>query len=302
MTKLNKTHSVSNDASLVKKRNFNAVSFFSKIIINTLKNGGVFKFLLMSKEAKFFFFIINNFIPIVENNGLLFYGLFKIPYSRGKTLMTKEPEMISFIEDHVNEGEVYYDIGANIGVFSLYAAKNKMANVISFEPESSNYFILNKNILLNKLSERVVAYCIAINDVNEISKINLKDAITPGKSGNTFKDKINQDHERFKPMFEQGSFGMSLDDFVFVYGNKCPDHVKIDVDGNEHHVINGMNRIMQDGSLKTIAIEINTMLTESNHLIKIIEQKGYERVFGYRNEAYEKIGVINYFFKKTILS
>jgi len=275
------------------------LSSFTQIIIKAIKESTLVKRLMHAKQAKFFFFIINNFTPIIENNGLFFFGLYKIPYARGETLLNKEPDMIRFIEDNVNIGETYYDIGANIGVFSLYVAKNKMGNVVSFEPESSNFFILNKNIYLNGLAERVVAYCIAVNDMNETSFLNLKDAITPGRSGNTFKEKINQDHEQFNPMFKQGSFGISLDDFVFLYRNTFPNHVKIDVDGNEHRVINGMSRIMQDDRLKTIAIEINTILPESNQLIKKIEQNGFERLLDYRNEEYEKSGIINCFFKKN---
>ena len=41
-------------------------------------------------------------------------------------LLSKEPDMIAFIEDYVNDGDIYYDIGANIGVFSMYSAIKKM--------------------------------------------------------------------------------------------------------------------------------------------------------------------------------
>ena len=72
-----------------------------------------------------------------------------IPYTRAVTLFTKEPETIAWIDDRVLPGDVFYDIGANIGVFSLYSAKVKKATVIAFEPHAKNYGILNENIFLN---------------------------------------------------------------------------------------------------------------------------------------------------------
>ena len=102
---------------------------------------------------------------VVQSAGIKFYGLFSIAQSRAEGLLSNAPEMISFIEDYVKDKEIYYDIGANIGVFSMYSAIKKNAKVFAFEPESSNYFMLNKNISLNKLSGKVIAFNIAINDI-----------------------------------------------------------------------------------------------------------------------------------------
>ena len=247
---------------------------------------------------KIFFSIQNNFTPIVQNSGIKFYGLFSIPYNRGETLLSKEPDMIAFIEDYVKDNDIYYDIGANIGVFSMFSALKKNANVFAFEPESSNYFMLNKNISLNDLQEKVFAFNIAINNIDEFSFLNLKENIIPGKSGNTFKEELNVDHVHFTPHFKQGVFGISLDNFVYKYNNPCPNHIKIDVDGNEYKVINGMKRVLNDSNLKTLAIEINTRTKRDADLLKVIKDCNFIKVDGYQNTKYEQIGIINYFFKK----
>lgn len=247
---------------------------------------------------KIFFSIQNNFTPIVQNSGIKFYGLFAIPYNRGETLLSKEPEIIAFIEDYVKDNDIYYDIGANIGVFSMFSALKKNANVFAFEPESSNYFMLNKNISLNDLQEKVFAFNIAINNLDEFSLLNLKENIIPGKSGNNFKEELNEDHENFTPHFKQGVFGMSLDNFVYKYNNPCPNHIKIDVDGNEYKVINGMKRVLNDSNLKTLAIEINTRTKRDADLLKIIKDYNFIKVTGYQNKDYEQKGMVNYFFKR----
>ena len=158
--------------------------------------------------------IVNNFTPVVDNKGIKFYGLFQIPYNRGETLFTKEPDMIEFIDEHITAGDIYYDIGANVGVFSLYAAIKKQAMVYSFEPESSNYFILNKNISLNNLTGQVTAYNLAINDKSEISVLNLIANIRPGKSGNNFNEELDEDLKQFTPQYKQGVFIDGNPDFL----------------------------------------------------------------------------------------
>jgi FkbM family methyltransferase len=251
--------------------------------------------------SSYFFSIVNICTPIVTNaNGIKFYGLFPIPYNRGKTLLTKEPDMIAFIDDHVNEGDIYYDIGANIGVFSMYSSIKKKGTVFAFEPESSNYFILNKNISLNNLTGKVVAYNIAINDIDEVSFLNLKEDIVPGKSGNTFKNEINEENNSFTPGYRQGVFGISLDSFVYKYGQPCPNHLKIDVDGNEYKIINGMKRVLTDLNLKTIAIEVNTRIARDMNLIKIIESNDFIKSDEYKNQVYEQNGIVNYFFIRFV--
>lgn len=62
----------------------------------------------------------------------------------------------------INENMTIVDIGANQGIFSLYAASKK-ARVFSIEPEQINFDILNENIALNNLQERIQTYNVAIS-------------------------------------------------------------------------------------------------------------------------------------------
>ena len=245
---------------------------------------------------KAFFFVIHNFTPIIKILDIKFFSLFPIPMKRGLTLLTKEPDMIEFINDNVNKKHVYYDVGANIGVFSLFVAKKIGAKCISFEPESSNYFFLNKNISINNLSSHITAFNIALHDKNETSFLFLKEDIFPGKSGNSFGDAINEDKERFSPKFQQGCLAMKLDDFVFLYKNPFPNHIKVDVDGNEDKVLNGMQKILKDRRLLTISVEVNKRNDLANDIHQLISESGFVRSLKYVNEKYEETGVVNYFF------
>ena len=73
-----------------------------------------------------------------------------ITHFRWYTFKTKEPETIHFIDNFIQERDVFFDIGANVGIFSVYAGKKfENINIFSFEPEISNLAILKENIICN---------------------------------------------------------------------------------------------------------------------------------------------------------
>ena len=71
----------------------------------------------------------------------------KLPLFRADTLFSKEPETIKWIEKFKPE-TVFWDIGANVGIYSIYAGLNPNLNIYAFEPASNNFNLLNQNIQL----------------------------------------------------------------------------------------------------------------------------------------------------------
>src|SRR6185437_4913944 len=67
---------------------------------------------------------------------------------RVNTFATKEPETLDWI-DSLPEGAVLWDIGANVGLYSVYAAKARRCRVWAFEPSVFNVELLARNIFLN---------------------------------------------------------------------------------------------------------------------------------------------------------
>ena len=96
----------------------------------------------------------------------------RLSIKRVETLFTKEPTTIPWLEA-MNQGEVLVDIGANVGMSSIYAAIVSEVLVYSFEPEALNYAELNKNIFLNSLHGRVKAFCAAISNRQRVDVLNL---------------------------------------------------------------------------------------------------------------------------------
>tara|TARA_B110000444_G_C18836922_1_gene596570 strand:+ start:2061 stop:2906 length:846 start_codon:yes stop_codon:yes gene_type:complete len=230
-------------------------------------------------------------------NGLYFDTSNPLIFNRGAKLHTKEPDTINWIDEYINDGDVLYDIGANIGVYSLYAAKYKNATTYSFEPESANYYYLNKNIYHNNLSNKIKAYNIALNDSNLLSVLNLSQ-FRPGAGDHNFNEELDPNHKKFNSAFKQGMIGLSVDDFIYEWGGETPNHIKIDVDGNEHLVINGMTNILKDMKLKTIAIEVNLNLESDDELKNKLISYGFKLLTDerYINNEYLSNGYLNLFF------
>ncbi len=223
--------------------------------------------------------IEKNLSLTLENEGIIFDISHKGLYYRASTLITKEPDTIEWINNFFKKGEVFYDIGANIGVFSLYAASKKHVKVYAFEAESSNYSYLNKNINLNGLEEEIVALNIAINDVNIVSHLNLS-SISEGAALHNFHNDIDQEHKQFKPVFKQGLLGLSLDYIIDKLNVDAPNHIKIDVDGAEHRIINGAIKLLSNNNLKTICIEINPRLELDLEVVNILNECGFSLLKG----------------------
>ena len=234
--------------------------------------------------------IINDLVPDTFNNsGIIFDATFKTSTSRGIRLLTKEPDTINWLDDYLAIKDTFYDVGANIGVYSLYAAKKGNA-VIAIEPESSNYALLNKNIYLNSFEQKIFALNLALYDREVLSTLNMNN-YQPGKSGHSFHDEADLDLNPGKPRFRQAVIGMPLETLVYRYNLAFPNLIKIDVDGNEHKILNGMLKILKDKRLKSIAIEIDSKISAHQKICDLLQTFGFEQLTNtrYINNEDQKI-------------
>lgn len=194
---------------------------------------------------------------------------------RGQTLFQKEPETISWIRSFSGD-DIFFDVGANVGVFTIYAGR-RGARVYAFEPESSNFSILNRNIVLNKLSARVTAFAIAVSERSKVDTLRLA-SLDPGSALHAFGTDFDFKGDRFAAIFEQGCLAMSLDDLVVRHGLPQPTRLKVDVDGLERAVIAGATKVINDPRLREILIEINENDPADQRMIRNLEEAGFDIV------------------------
>ena len=158
-----------------------------------------------------------------------------------ETFFTKEPETIAWINSF-QDGTVFFDIGANVGQYSIFASTANPVRSYAFEPYLVNFQRLCENITLNNTSN-VIPLFIALSNVNRIEKLYIGDTRF-GASGNQVGQSIDERGIHFNPLQVQHIPTFCLDDFVEIFKLPSPNHMKIDVDGIENKIIEGMKHIL----------------------------------------------------------
>jgi FkbM family methyltransferase len=192
---------------------------------------------------------------------------------RADSLFTKEPETIEWIRSFAAD-EVLVDIGANVGMYSIWAAKTRGVRVFAFEPESQNYALLYRNIVANELSARVTGYCIALSDRRQYAELHLSKFLLGG-SCHTFGEKLDYRLRPRESRVSQGSVSATLDGMIADGAVEAPHHIKIDVDGLEHKVLAGARQTLDNPRLKSLLIEINTHLEQHLALVALLQSLGF---------------------------
>lgn len=166
---------------------------------------------------------------------------------RSETFWTKEPETIEWIKSFV-DGDIFFDVGANIGVYSLYcAAIHPRCPVFSFEPDAKNYLRLIRNADMNRLRQ-IHFYAMAVLDRQAITTF-YEASSEAGASGGQAGKIVDSDQASYKV---QTTTIDALSEALSV-----PQHIKIDIDGQELKVIRGMTKTLQMCRLKSVLIEID---------------------------------------------
>lgn len=218
---------------------------------------------------------------------------------RVETLRTKEPSTISWLES-MSDSDILWDVGANVGMYTLWAAKNRGVKVYAFEAESQNYALLTQNIFLNELSESIKWFNAAIGDRVGAGELGLTEFM-PGSSCHQFD--VAADWQGKPKNFEakQPCFVFTIDWLMENCGLPQPTHIKIDIDGLEPKVIYGAIRTLRN--VKSMLIEVNNTLPEHQQMLKLLAGMGFWYDNNQVNQALRKngpfVGVGEYVFRRN---
>jgi FkbM family methyltransferase len=217
---------------------------------------------------------------------------------RVDTLFTKEPDTIEWIAGFEPQS-VFVDIGANVGMYTIWAAKTRAARVFAFEPESQNYALLNRNIVRNGLGDRVLAYCASVSDRVGFGSLALS-AFMAGGSVHQFGS--NGQAPAKQAGYSQGSYSSSLDILVADGVVPIPDYVKIDVDGIEPRIVAGARATFADARVKSVLIEVDTNMESHWEMVDAMLELGFdfsqEQVERAQRKEGDFKGVGNYVFRR----
>jgi FkbM family methyltransferase len=155
-----------------------------------------------------------------------------------------EFEEMALVVHALREGDLFVDIGANIGTYTVLAASVAGATVLACEPLPANYALLRENVRLNRAQDRVEA-------------LNVGVAGTEGTL--TFTSSFGpKDHIATAPEagLRQKTIELPVRTLDSIVGDRNPTMIKIDVEGFETEAINGGAKTMKNDSLRAIIIEL----------------------------------------------
>jgi len=187
--------------------------------------------------------------------------------------------------DSLPKDSIFYDLGANLGWFSLYAA-NLGLQVYAFEVDKNNFFGLQKNIEANpNLLDKIFIFNQGIADKKRNINLRFSD------------DTIGGHHKTLElPNFSATSGIIankkieiivdSLDNIIKDNNLPFPDHLKVDIDGSEYAFLLGANEILNHA--KSMVIEFWTESEYYNESIRILNTFGFKQktiypIFGESN-------------------
>ena len=219
---------------------------------------------------------------------------------RVETIFSKEPETLEWIDSFKainNKTIIFWDSGANIGLYSIYAAQ-KIDNIkiYSFEPSTSNLRVLSRNIFLNNLNKKISISQFPLTSKKNVFLDMNESEFIEGWSMNSFGTKKGYDGEEIKVKQKYKIFGTSIDNLIENEVIELPNYVKIDVDGIEDLILEGANKILSNETLKSLSIELNENYEDQyNKIIRLMEnfglklkQKKHDPIYD-DNEKFSKV-------------
>tara|TARA_S200000501_G_C20813380_1_gene739406 strand:+ start:230 stop:1045 length:816 start_codon:yes stop_codon:yes gene_type:complete len=238
------------------------------------------------------FDFVNNFtfkVKIPNNTYIIFNVFDKQTRLRAETALNKEKDTIQWINSF-HENSKFLDVGAHMGIFSLYAAKLKNSKVIAIEPSLINLSTLMKNILLNDLSNKIIVSSAGVSDNNEYENffIPYEDPNKlRGLTGGMQKEPHNyRDGSKFERFFHHKVHLMTIDQLREEFSSF--HYIKIDIDGGEYECINGAKETLKDQNLRSVLIELNEYDKNFSEILKIFKDNNFVL-----DEDLQKIGHIS---------
>jgi FkbM family methyltransferase len=180
-------------------------------------------------------------------------------FNRCLKFFAKEPGTFEWIMKDVKQGDIFYDIGANIGVYTILAAlrTGRQGKVYAFEPHSANFSRLIDNLTANNLQQVVVPCNFALNDQKGFFLFNYSSS-NAGTSNSQLTDDFKVAEAQTGTQVSELKYATTIDSLIESGKLQFPNHVKIDVDGNEYLILKGMGHLFSSQDRpKSVQVEMN---------------------------------------------
>ena len=262
--------------------------------------GKKFEFLLYLKE----YIESKSYKKItIQNTKIKFFVPNKAVNLRVKRFYSKEPGTLEWIDNFNNDNIIFWDIGSNIGLFSIYASiKHKKIKVYSFEPSTSNLRVLSRNISINNLQEKIIINQFPLTLKQNTYQILKETRFQEGCASNSFGEDFGFDGNKIYEKNSYKVFGNNINNLIENKILEIPDYIKIDVDGIEHLILEGADKYLKSDKIKSISVELNEdFIDQKTRVKKILLDNNFLFVSknkGEDNPNSKILSTYNYIFQK----
>lgn len=210
----------------------------------------------------------------LNNKELKFYTPSYISRWRASNIYTKEPETIEWIKKFQTKNNkiIFWDIGANVGIYSIYAAScHETIQIYAHEPNFKNLSLLSKNISINNFQNIININQMPLGEGSLKLDTFFEGEETEGGANSSFKELVSHSNNNYKIIGTNINF--LLNNEIFEY----PNYIKIDIDGLEDLVLNSADKALSYFELESILIETDLSNTNTyNNVHQRLEQFGFK--------------------------
>jgi len=186
----------------------------------------------------------------------------KINRFRAASFSYKEPETLKWI-DSLPVGSTLWDIGANVGLYSIYAAKKRNCTVFAFEPSVFNLELLARNIFINGLQNKISILPLPLAQKTGLNHLHMS-TTDWGGALSSFGAAYGWNGKAMEIAFNFQTFGVNLDEASETLHLPSPNFIKMDVDGIEHLILQGGEKALSQ--ISGILVEINDDFEEQKKI------------------------------------
>jgi len=177
-------------------------------------------------------------------------------YQRARDLLGKEPDTIAWLRKNLRSSDVFLDIGANIGTFSLFAAKHigEQGHVYACEPHLPTAVQLLQNVALNGLEKRISVLSVASTPFATSDGEKGRPGVS-SSSGSQLMIAGGPGLEN--PIGTELKLGMRVDTMFAQGAIRSPNLIKIDTDGVEIPITSGMKTLLTgENRPRSVLVEV----------------------------------------------
>jgi FkbM family methyltransferase len=199
--------------------------------------------------------------------------------------LAQEALMLGYLQRLIQPGDIVYDVGANVGLYTRFISRFGAGKTLAFEPMSENVALLKRNVALAPGgSDSIQVHAFAVGDTDGSELLQVDDVM----SGTASLDRVLGGQASFgRKLYGYGPLTervrvAKLDSLVFDEKLPPPRVMKIDIEGAEMLALRGAERVLREHH-PDLAIELHgpEMVKE---VLAHLDAHGYA-CFAYVNEG-----------------